>query len=87
MDNKNENFLLTLKDNLHLMKDLLHKKIQQHEDFLNNKDGRLQDLLKAAQAGVLVKNLKQENDLTDEQIKLKAEEINKLSQEFQSKIK
>lgn len=85
MDNK-QTFLHSLKDNLLIMKDLLNKKIEMHEKFLNNEDGRLEQLLKTAQINIMLQELKKDHSLTDEQIKEKMDEISKLTQEMREKI-
>lgn len=85
MDNQ-QSFLHTLKDNLLIMKDLLNKKIEMHEQFLNNKDGKLEQLLKTAQVNIMLQELKKEHDLTDEQIQEKMQEISNLTQDMREKI-
>lgn len=88
MDNSEQtNFLIQLKDNLLLMKDLINKKIEQQENFLSNKDGRLEEILKTAQANILINELRKENNLTQEELKAKAEEISKITQDIKDKIK
>jgi uncharacterized protein YggE len=84
--NEQQNFLHTLKDNLLIMKDLVNKKIQMNEEFLNNKDGKLEGILKTAQVNIMLNELKKQNDLTDEQIQERIEEISNITKELKEKI-
>jgi hypothetical protein len=86
MNQDNNTFLHTLKDNLLMMKELINKKIEQQESYLNNKDGKLEDLLKTAQANILVNQLKKDV-IEDTDINDKLKEIERLSSELRDKIK
>lgn len=81
-----DNFLVGLRENLLVMKDLLNKRIEQQYDLLNNKDGRLETLFKLGSVNVLTNELRM-SELDEKQIKLKTEEISKLSEELKTKIK
>lgn len=86
MNQDNNTFLHALKDNLLMMKELINKKIEQQESYLNNKDGKLEDLLKTAQANILVNQLKKDV-IEDTDINDKLKEIERLSSELRDKIK
>lgn len=83
--NEQQNFLHTLKDNLLIMRDLVNKKIKMNEEFLNNKDGKLEGILKTAQINIMLNELKKQNDLTDEQIQERIKEISNITKELKEK--